>query len=156
MALEPHQKESLHYYGVAHASPVPEFGQEYSRVLEEHNLTEHVVYPPALDNKFCRQCGVMVIPGLNATIRLRYKKKRYLSIRCLQCRHVTNDFSLLQEKPKETMIAPEVSGEKLTATAKAKQRAKKRKNGGLSAMLEQKKAQSQKTTGGLNLMEFMK
>lgn len=158
--LEPHQSESIHLFKVIHSSTVPELSQEYLKTWGEHNLTHDVIYPPALSYKTCTQCGVLLVAGLNVTIRIRYESKRRLQFRCHNCRHANNDETIVKEDSTMTSVTSKIKVEgdankitKPTATSKAKQRAKRRK-GGLGALLEQKKHETQ--LNGLNLMEFMK
>lgn len=158
--LESYQSESIHLFGVVHAATASELSQQYLRIWAEHNSTNNVIYPLSLNLKTCDQCGVLLVPGLNVTIRIRFKKKRTLQVRCRNCRHMIIDESVCQRNltmESVTLSAGNKGGVSnittSTTTSKAKQRAKRRK-GGLGALLEQKKQETQQH--GLDLMEFMK
>lgn len=154
-ALSGPQTELVHLYELLHTVPIPELTQGYSLQLEEYTHTNDVALPSLLAHQVCPECGVLFIPGISATIRIRYKRRRYLEIKCRLCKHKVRDYLLVQHRPLIREEEPQAAKPK--TTNKAKLRAQKRRENLLGAMLAKKEKEKKPLgIGGLDLMEFMK
>ncbi|ODV81663.1 uncharacterized protein CANTADRAFT_3747 [Suhomyces tanzawaensis NRRL Y-17324] len=183
--LHPSQITSLHRYNLVHAVPLGPLNQHYSSKLVQHNAENVINLPPVLSHKFCKNCGVLWIPGITVSIRIIYRHKskarknivgkktsassnkflpgRRLQHKCLQCKYKDFDTSLIQSNAKSVDL--DVDENKVgeagpkKENSKSRERTKKRKKNTLGSLLEEKKKQQAAAKGGLNslnLMEFMK
>lgn len=179
-AMTDEQSTALFYSNLAHSIPFNPFNRLYSAKFTAHVANHHINISdnPLMIYKFCKNCGVLWIPGLTMHMRIKYRKKarctRYLEIKCDACSFVAIDESLTQQKSRAKREVPvenkplptdtwnpshtnEVSG--VSSIRKPTEKSKKRKQNLLSAMLALKKLQSQLSQSGFNslsLLEFMK
>lgn len=143
---------TIHLYNLGHFLPL-------SPILAAHSVTsdtydsEHAVKAHP-GKTHCANCGIMLVPGLTASTRIKYTKKtsgsstagpsmrsRTLVVTCGQCGHEHEVCSLVNQRK-----AP------APAAATDKKKKKKKKNSELSAMLASRKKDAPKT---LSLFEFM-
>lgn len=132
----------LHLHNAAHF-------QCFSPVLLLNAVRSHYeiynagVNPPSVGTH-CNNCGIVAIPGLSCSLRVQYrhtgkKRSRLLVKTCLVCSHVLVQKGLLNEK-------------RVRENKPSEGKKKKKKRNDLSAMLQQKKLQSEP---GLGLFDFI-
>lgn len=137
--LNQNQLTALHLYDVAHCLPLNPLNKQYSLNFLDFLVEKSINLPPnpTVTHKFCRNCGVILIPGLTLSLRIVFRKKtklkkskesviranssedfklkpiRKLRYRCLQCRNLEYDDSLIQrnEKRLSRLEAKESSNE---------------------------------------------
>lgn len=142
---------ALHYNNLAHVTATPMLNRKYSNLFLSYIDQNEIALPDEYETqRFCNQCGVKYIPGINVRIRVVYMKRDNQSANQLvyhcTCCNLKRIFKLaVPTKP----TAP--TGEPVKS--KSRQRTKKRKST-LGNMLAQKKLDGGRSQ--LDLMNFMK
>lgn len=136
------QLKLLHLYNCAHTGlPTSDHhAGAFSHVANDGSAIVNL--PDFVDNHWCTGCGLLNIPGITKTSKIRYEKsrQRVLETKCV-CGFKTRTELLNKEKKVE---------KKAEKVVKEKKGKKKRHD--LSSML-QKKQETRKAS--LSLMEFM-
>ena len=65
----------------------PERSIRYVDLARKIGLRYNVRLPKELKRKFCKNCSVLLIPGVTSKVRLDSKKK-VLNIKCLKCEKI--------------------------------------------------------------------
>lgn len=140
------QAKAVHLYNLAHFGPFGAILSRHAVVLDEFAYENGLCLPQGFTH--CAGCGVVSVPGLTSTSRIKYTQKRAKALRtralhivCLACGHKDVHTTLTNRKRAGTL--PAATGEKK----------KKKKRSELSAMLAEKKQAETKTS--LNLMDFL-
>jgi ribonuclease P protein subunit RPR2 len=82
--------ESLFSQAEAVAASDPALSMRYVRLLREIAAHYRVGMPGRMRDRLCRGCGSLMVPGLNASVRL-VSSKGFVAYRCSGCgreRHV--------------------------------------------------------------------
>lgn len=140
--------KAVHLYNLAHFAPLSPILAAHSVASDNYNH-DHALSAHA-ENAHCTHCGIMLIPGLTASIRIKYTKKgsgvlapgrlRTLVVTCGHCSHQHQVCTLVNRR-KATAPAPAPDKKK-----------KKKKNSELASLLASRKAEAPKS---LSLFEFM-
>lgn len=159
----------LHYYNISHAAAGTPVGKIYSSLFQKEQKQSKYSFPPVLSQKFCLECGDLLVPGISVSIKLEDSEPKdrdnkvlgkRLRFTCLSCQHDQFEEDIITEKEMVKPIVQEsVNPVEKPVKSKAKERTKKRKmNNNLSNLLHQKKKQKEEQTklNSLNLMEFLK
>jgi ribonuclease MRP protein subunit SNM1 len=72
--LRPNQITSLHLYELVHSAPLNPLTHKYTKTLTSYNDEKSINLPPSLDYKICNNCGNLLIPGLNMSIKIVFPK----------------------------------------------------------------------------------
>ncbi|CAK9441807.1 uncharacterized protein LODBEIA_P56750 [Lodderomyces beijingensis] len=87
--LTPDQAKSLHLYNLAHTFPSTPLHKQYALQFDRTTLQSQIQLPQPLQHKICKLCGVLQIPGITQSFRIKYGGKgsgvRRLRYRCLSC-----------------------------------------------------------------------
>lgn len=144
---------TVHLYNLAHYSPFNALLSRHAVVLDENGYKNGLTMPAGFTH--CTACGVVSVPGLTSSLRVKYSKtprkstrSRLLHISCLACHHTQVHNVLLNEKK----LAPMPAAGRPAAGEKPK---KRRKKSELATMLAQRKAQAEEKKPALSLFEFM-
>lgn len=140
--------KTVHLYNLSHFAPLSPILAAHSVASDTRNCNEAISAHPGKTH--CSNCGIMLIPGLTASTRIKYSKKstgtatlnlrsRTLVVTCGHCSHEHHVCSLVNQR-------------KTVVPAPTEKKKKKKKNSELSAILAARKTEAPKT---LSLFEFM-
>lgn len=174
----------IHSYNLAHTKPLHPFNKVYSASFSQFSNQSNINLPDFVDHEYCNKCGVISIPGITTSTRIKYPikkthrkklnidsknlqttkkeptndKKRFLQITCLECKSKVNNYDLINvsNKLRDPIVDKQVPTNDTTNMNKAKPKSKKRKNDLTSLLQAKKKQDEQRMKSSLNLMEFMK
>ncbi|MFX0095065.1 MAG: ribonuclease P protein component 4 [Candidatus Hodarchaeota archaeon] len=62
---------------------------QYVRIARKTGMKVRTKLPRKYQRQFCKYCYSYLVPGKNARVRLRGKKKTTIVITCLNCRRIT-------------------------------------------------------------------
>ncbi|KAI5967932.1 hypothetical protein CANMA_002700 [Candida margitis] len=74
-SLDANQLRSRHLYNLIHSTSTPStspLNKLYSLQFDKVNNINGITPPPLVDHKICHECGLLLIPGLNVSIRIKY------------------------------------------------------------------------------------
>ncbi|KAI5956499.1 SNM1 [Candida jiufengensis] len=75
--LSQDQLKSKHLYNLIHTIPQSNpISKIYSLQFDKLNSIKSLNVPSQIDNKICNKCGILLIPGLNMTIRIKFRKMK--------------------------------------------------------------------------------
>jgi len=63
----------------------PDLAIRYGELARRISLRSRVKIPREWRSRYCKRCGTLLFPGLNATIRTREKRFPHIVIRCNVC-----------------------------------------------------------------------
>ncbi|KAK6200061.1 uncharacterized protein RJT21DRAFT_5179 [Scheffersomyces amazonensis] len=121
--LTANQITSLHLYELALAVPFNPLSRQYSLLFHKFNNEKSINLPanPTITQRFCVNCGGVLVHGITLSVRIKYhnkkkkkvnsikdtnddnllKSRRYLQFKCLHCKHITKDKTLIEYNPKQ-------------------------------------------------------
>jgi ribonuclease P protein subunit RPR2 len=62
-----------------------ELAQRYVDLARRIGMRYKVRLPPELRRLICRRCKGLIIPGLNARVRIQQRREAHIAITCLSC-----------------------------------------------------------------------
>ena len=71
-------------FELAEQAKDPELARRYLYMLKQIHTHYKVPIPKYLDNRICRGCGTVLVPGKNVMIRVA-SSKRYVIYKCNNC-----------------------------------------------------------------------
>lgn len=63
----------------------PALAQRYVRLAKEIGMRYKVRIPTAFRHMTCRHCKSLIIPGVNARVRLQRRREAHVVITCFEC-----------------------------------------------------------------------
>jgi len=80
--------ESLTRNSVRIAGSSPEFAKQQAALARKIMLRYNVRFGYSLKRFTCRGCKTLIVPGVNARVRLGHGKTKFLRITCMECGRV--------------------------------------------------------------------
>lgn len=74
--LNSSQISTLHLYDLAHSTRVSALTKLYTELFTCNIDSKQLNLPVTLDYKICTKCGILLIPGINMKLRVRYHRSK--------------------------------------------------------------------------------